>query len=292
MAKSILEAGFTHNEDEAYAFLERVRWPQGPVCPHCQHNKAYRLKPSKTGRRVLKCAKCRKQFSVTVGTIFEDSHISLTKWLSAMHLMCASKKGISSHQLHRMLGVTYKTAWFMSHRIRHAMNDSHAMGKLKGTVECDETYIGGKKRIEQRYDNKTPVFSLVQREGTVRSFVITNLTASKLKEIIRDNVEREARIMTDEFRSYMGLKYEFLSHDTVNHSAKEYVRGHAHTNTVEGYFSLLKRGIVGTFHHVGSQHLHRYLAEFDFRYNGRKLDDATRSILATRMIEGKRLQYQ
>lgn len=180
MGKSVFESGFLHNESEAYEFLERIRWPNGPVCPHCQHNDAYRLKPSTTGRRVLKCKKCRKQFSVTVGTIFEGSHLPLTKWMAAIQMMCASKKGVSAHQLHRMLDVQYKTAWFMAHRIRHAMKEALDLGKLKGTVEADETYIGGKNRgggMGSGWDNKTPVFSLVQREGTVRSFVVTNVTS-------------------------------------------------------------------------------------------------------------------
>jgi len=207
MGKSVFDNGFLHDENEAHKFLESIRWPNGPVCPRCQHTEAYRLKPSKTGRRVLKCKKCRKQFSVTVGTIFEGSHLPLTNWMAVIQLMCASKKSISAHQLHRMLGITYKSAWFMAHRIRHAMKETIDLGKLKGTVEADETYIGGVKRgsAADRGSNKTPVFSLVQREGTVRSFVVTNLTASKLKENLRDNVEREAKIMTDQFTSYTGF---------------------------------------------------------------------------------------
>lgn len=298
MDRNILGAGFFHDENKAYAALEAIRWPNGPVCPRadCRSEKVYRLKPSKSGRRVLKCAKCRRQFSVTVGTVFEDSHLPLRYWLAATHLMNASKKGISAHQLHRLLGITYKSAWFMAHRIRYAMTDLAASGmggQLDGIVECDETYIGGKNKGAGRgTDNKIPVVSLVERNGRVRSFPMFRVTAGNLKRVLRENIAPTAQIMTDQFAAYAGLEKHFVSHDTVNHSKKEWVRGKAHTNTVEGYFSLLKRGITGTFHHVSSQHLHRYLSEFDFRYNTRKANDRVRAVLATRGIEGKRLQYR
>jgi len=290
MKASLLTAKYLKNEDAARAFVERLRWPNGPVCPHCSGTKVYRLNVANTSRRVLKCAGCRKQFSVTVGTIFEDSHIPLTHWLGAMQLLCSSKKGMSAHQLHRMLGITYKSAWFMAHRIRHAMSQSVFTDKLGGIVEADETYVGGKAKRGE--DNKTPVFSLVERQGRVRSFVLPTVTAKNLKPMIREHVERTAHMMTDQWIGYRGLKKEFAGHDSVNHAREEWVRGNAYTNTVEGYFSLLKRGLTGTYHHVSKQHLHRYLAEFDFRYNARYTDDAMRAALAVKAAEGKRLQYQ
>lgn len=293
MGKNLLQAPYLHEEAAAYDFLERLRWPQGPICPHCKATKLYRLQVASTKRRVLKCAICRKQFTVTVGTIFEDSHIPLTKWFMAIQLLCSSKKGMSAHQLHRTLGITYKSAWFMAHRIRHGMTQVLPVEKLTGTVEADETYIGGREqgRGTGATSNKTPVFALVQRGGQVRSLVMPRVTVKNLKTVIRDNVNREAQLMTDSFIGYRWLNKEFAGHEMVNHHAKEYVRGSAHTNTVEGYFSLLKRGITGTYHHVGAKHLHRYLAEFDFRYNARKVTDLERSILAFRGTEGKRLQY-
>jgi len=294
MKASLLTAKYLKNEDAARAFIERLRWPDGPVCPHCAATKIYRLAVAGTQRKVLKCAACRKQFSVTVGTIFEDSHIPLTSWLGAMQLLCSSKKGMSAHQLHRMLAITYKSAWFMAHRIRHAMAETSYAGKLGGIVEVDEAYIGGKRKgydTKRRMDNKAPVFSLVQRGGTVRSFAMPRVTGKNLKQIIRENVDKEATIMTDSFIGYRGLKKEFAGHEMVDHHREEYVRGNAYTNTVENYFSLLKRGIIGTYHHVSKHHLHRYLAEFDFRYNSRKVEDAARSMLAVKGTEGKRLIY-
>jgi transposase-like protein len=272
MDRSLFKKSFIHDEAGAHEFVERIRWPNGPICPHCQATRIYRLKPNATGRRVLKCGACRKQFTVMVGTIFEDSHLPLTKWVAAIHLICSSKKGISTHQLHRMLGISYKSVWFMAHRIRHALKQLPAVDKLKGIIEADECYIGGRVKggpDGHGRDNKTPVFSLVERKGRVRSFTVPKVTAKNLKTIIRENVERESQIMTDSFLSYRGLKREFADHQTVDHSIEEWVRGEAHVNTAEAYFSLLKRGINGTFHHVSSHHLHRYLAEFDFRYNAR-----------------------
>lgn len=286
---------FLQNDEKAYRFLEQIRWPEGPVCPHCSGKKVYRFTVQKHKRRLLKCATCRKQFSVTVGTIFEDSHIPLTKWLTAIHLLCASKKGMSSHQLHRMLGITYKSAWFMAHRIRHAMKQRPYSEKLGGIVEADEAYIGGKRKglgVKEGKAVKTPVFSLVQRGGHVRSFTLPRVTGKNLKQIIRENVDRQATVMTDSFIGYRGLHREFAGHERVDHHREEYVRGNAYTNTVENYFSLLKRGIIGTYHHVGSQHLHRYLAEFDFRYNQRAVGDALRAMEAVRGTTGKRLRYQ
>ncbi len=289
------------DEDKARDTLERLRWPNGPRCPKCGGVEPYKITPkpsSKTRKGLWKCRACREQFTVTVGTIFEDSHIPLGKWLMAIHLLCASKKGMSAHQLHRMLGITYKSAWFMAHRIRYAMDRPPLVDKLKGVVEADETYVGGK--AENRFGghagrgalNKTPVLSLVERRGDVRSFPMSRVTGDLLKEIIRYHVHPQAKVMTDDYQPYRGLSQEFASHETVKHSEKEYVRGDVHTNTAEGYFSLLKRGIIGTYHHVGSRHLWRYLCEFDFRYCQRKVSDGVRAAATVKMIEGKRLTYR
>jgi transposase-like protein len=294
-------------------YLESIRWPDGPVCPHCgeAERKHYLLK-SKT-RKLWKCAACRKQFTVTVGTIFERSHIPLHKWLLAFYLLCSSKKGMSAHQLHRMLGVTYKSAWFMAHRIRYAMEQPPFQTRLTGTVEVDETYIGGKVRRSNRRQykpldptkpdprlkktgrgtDKTPVVALVQRDGIVLSQRVANVTGETLKGVIRSHVDPSARIMTDAFQSYAGLAGEYAGHFTVNH-LDEYVRGEVHTNTAENFFSILKRGIDGVYHHVSEAHLPRYLAEFNFRYNNRTANgytDADRTRLALSMTEGKRLRY-
>jgi transposase-like protein len=286
------------NEDAAREYLEQKRWPNGAVCPHCGATGAYKLQPKVDSKRpvrqgVWKCKACRKQFTVRVGTIFEDSHIPLYQWLSAIQFLCASKKGISAHQLHRMLNITYKSAWFMAHRIRYAMTQSPVIDKLQGIVEADETYIGGKHHGKRGRgsENKTPVFALVERDGRVRAFKTERVTAKNLKAKIRENVDKQAIVMTDEFLAYKGLGKEFV-HYTVNHGAGEYVNGEAHTNTAEGFFSILKRGINGIYQHVSEQHLDRYLAEFAFRYDNRKVDDAVRVAIALGQIEGKRLTYK
>ena len=262
-------AAFT--ADQAREHLEKLRWPTGPVCPHCGSITVYSLKAKPESKRpvrkgVYKCKDCRKQFTVTVRTLFEGSHVPLNKWLMAVSLMCSSKKGISSHQLHRMLGVTYKTAWFMSHRIRYAMQQPALKEKLTGIVEVDETYVGGKpRRTQQDINNKktfkrgrgtkkTPVVALVQRDGTVRSQIIDRVTSKNLKSFIADNVDKSSVVMTDELNAYKAIRREF-NHKTVNHYLGEYVNGPVHTNTVEGYFSLIKRGINGVFHHVSKRHL-------------------------------------
>jgi len=292
-------------EEQAREFLEEVLWPDGAVCPHCGVlGESYRLTPKEGGKShvrpgVWKCGGCRKQFTVRVGTIFEDSHIPLHKWLQAIHLLCASKKGMSSHQLHRMLGVTYKTAWFMTHRIRYAMKPA-ATEKLQGTVEIDETYVGGKvkgKGMKAAMDNKVPVVALVERDGKARSFQVEQVTAKNLRPIINEHVHGWSQVMTDDAVVYpFVLKNKVASRDVVCHSKDEYVRHengrNIHTNTVEGFFSLLKRGIVGTFHHVSKQHLHRYLSEFDFRYNAREIPDGERTEQAIQSVVGKRLMYR
>ncbi len=291
-----LDERFT-DPNAAAAYLESIRWADGVVCPKCgeSEREPYRLKNQK--RRLWKCRACRKQFTVTVGTIFESSHIPLNKWLLAFYLLCASKKGMSAHQLHRMLGVTYKTAWFMFHRVREAMSDPAFSAKLSGVVEVDETYVGGKRkgkvgRPAQGDPKKVPVVALVERGGRVRSSHVANVTAPVLQSAIRENVDRKARIMTDQLGSYRGLDQDFAAHEVVNHSEGEYVRGDAHTNTAEGYFANLKRGINGSYHHVSQRHLHRYLSEFDFRWNAREASDSARTVAALREAEGKRLKYR
>jgi len=284
--------------DEARECLEKLRWPSGPACPHCGGMNPYRIKGKPDSKRparkgVYKCKECRKQFTVTVGTIFEDSHIPLNKWLMAVSLMCSSKKGISAHQLHRMLGLTYKSAWFMAHRIRCAMEQPPLAEKLTGIVEVDETYIGGRRRGPGGRGalNKTPVVALVQRNGIVKSQPIKRVTAKNLKQFINENVDNTAMIVSDDYKSYKWAGKEYL-HKIVRHSFGEYVRGNVHTNTIEGFFGLLKRGLNGIYQHVSPKHLHRYLTEFDFRYNMRHIKDEARTCKAFAGIEGKRLLYR
>jgi len=300
------------DEDKAREFLEKLRWPDGVVCPHCGLiDNAYRLepKPSKKDQHVRKgvwkCGGCREQFTVTVGTIFEDSHIPLSKWLLAYNLLCASKKGMSAHQLHRMLKVTYRSAWFMAHRIRYTMSQEPLSSKLQGVIEVDETYIGGKLRVGTYKPlrgkpkhlaptaNKAPVVSVLQRGGRVQSTHVERVTAENLRDVVNTMVDEDAHVMTD---SSTVLKKAFLgrrTHSQVNHTDKEYVRYEndlcVTTNSIEGYFATLKRGINGVYHHVGKQHLHRYLSEFDFRYNSRKEKDGDRTLLALKSTNGKRL---
>src|SRR5713101_1310487 len=304
------------DEDKAREFIEKLRWPDGQVCPHCgQIDNAYRLKPkpSKKGthvrKGVWKCGGCREQFTVTVGTIFEDSHIPLSKWLLAYHLLCASKKGMSAHQLHRMLKVTYRSAWFMAHRIRYTMAQEPLSSKLAGIIEVDETYVGGKLRIgpqsvkpgtrakdrPQVSSNKAAVVSVLQRGGRVQSRHVARVTAENLQPMIQQMVAEDAHVMTDSSSVLMGALMTH-KHDQVNHKAKEYVRYEdgvcISTNTIEGYFATLKRGINGVYHHVGKQHLHRYLSEFDFRYNSRKEKDGNRTLMALKSTGGKRLMLR
>jgi len=289
------------DETAARTLLEQMRWGDNPACPHCGGADPYRLNRmagSSTRPGVWKCRACRKQFTVTVGTIFEDSHIPLSKWLLAIHLLCASKKGMSAHHLHRMLGVTYKTAWFMAHRLRYAMTQEPLASKLSGTVEADETYVGGKRRDRIGRPGfgdpqKTAVVALVERGGRVRAFPMPRVTVKNIREAVAEHVDfHRSRFITDESNLYAGYKAGIMPHDTVNHSHGEYVRGDVHTNTVEGFFSLLKRGIYGVYHHVGKGHLHRYCDEFSFRYSARGMDDGERTVLAVKGAEGKRLTYR
>lgn len=299
------------DDDKAREYLETLRWPDGPVCPHCGSvDNAAKLEGKSTRPGVHKCRDCRKPFSVTIGTLFERSHIPLSKWLLAFHLVCSSKKGISAHQLHRMLGLTYKTAWFMEHRIREAMRDDPS-GPLGGggkIVEVDETYYGPKSgpmpetttagkpfskgKGGAKRAHKRAIVSLVERGGNVRSFHVDKANKETVSLIVMENVHRESRMFTDESRLYTGADGYVMEHHTVHHASGEYVRGNIHTNTIEGYFSIFKRGMKGVYQHCDEKHLHRYLSEFDFRYNHRTKDDGERARLALKGIDGKRLCYQ
>lgn len=297
------EPRFT-NDDAARKHLESLRWPDGPICPHCGAVDRISTLQGKGHRPGLRfCGHCREQFTVTVGTVFERSKIPLHKWLLANHLLCSSKKGMSSHQLSRMLGVTYKTAWFMSHRLREAMTEKPTgpLGSNGGPVEVDETYWGHVKAYKQarkgrsRNNLKMQVVSLVERGGNIRSFHVSSVNAKNVGQIMREHIAKKAHLMTDESRIYIKVGKEFQDHSTVNHSAKEYARGIAHVNTLESYFNIFKRGLVGTFHHVSEQHLQRYANEFDFRYNYRiaaGVTDIERADIALKGISGKRLTYR
>ncbi len=310
---SVLSKPYFHDEAEAFAKVEAVLWPHGPVCPHCGNaDRVYDLTKTRIGLK--KCGACRKQFTVRVGTVFESSHIPLHKWLQAFHLMCSSKKGISSHQMHRILEVTYKTAWFMTHRIREAMRtDALApMGGAGSIIEADETYHG--KKAEQptvRADGqpyskrggrakfgpagKRAIVALVERGGSVRTFHVEKANKITVAGIVRQNIASETVLYTDESPLYPQVGSEFAEHASVRHSGKEYVRGAVHTNTVEGYFSIFKRGMRGVYQHCSEKHLHRYLAEFDFRYNSRSvlgINDERRSKSALEGAKDKRLMYR
>jgi transposase-like protein len=296
-----------HDADKARKWLEGHLWPDGPVCGYC--GCVNNATPIATRPGFFQCnaRECRKQFTVMVGTLFERSHIPLNKWLMAAFLMCASKKGISTHQLHRMIGVSYKSTWFMTHRLREAMREGKFPGPLGGEgkiVEADETWIGGKeknKHVGKRKKGniggmgKEAAFALVERGGKVRSFHVPEVNGKTLRPILVSQISRKSALMTDEGGQYYHAGKEFARHEKINHSADEYVRGDAHTNTIEGYFSILKRGIIGTYHHVSQQHLKRYLAEFDFRYNERSalgVDDKQRAARLLKGIVGKRLTYR
>ena len=299
---SILDQPHFHDDAAAFAMLESILWPDGPVCPKCGCiGRSRRLGGTSSRMGVWKCYDCRKQFTVKVGTVFEQSHVPLHKWFQATHLLCASKKGMSSNQLHRILGVTLKTAWFMTMRIREAMREGKIPAMLGGEgkfVEADETFTGGKAKnraFKKPPPPKEAVMALVERGGKVHSFHVPDVTAATLKPIIVDAIAKDSHFRTDESGVYWKIGEEFASHTTVIHSIGEYVRGDAHTNTVEGYFSIFKRGIYGVYHHVSEHHLKRYLAEFDFRYNERValgVGDVERTEKALRGIVGKRLTYR
>jgi transposase-like protein len=300
MSEAVLTARHFQNERAARKYLERCRWPDKVVCPHCGcFERITRLAGLKHRAGLFKCGDCRKQFSVTVGTLFERSKIPLHKWLQAAYRMCASKKSISTHQLHRELGITYKSAWFMAHRIREAMRDPMFTNQLGGSgkvVEIDETFWGNQKRrgraYGKGYQHKEKIFALVERGGDVRSYHVESVNMKTLLPILRAQVAQDTAIMSDDFGAYRHLHKEFLSHDVVSHTSGEYVRGRVHTQNIENYFSLVKRALVGTFHHVSAKHLRRYIGEFDFRYNNRRVSDEQRTLVALMGIEGKRLMYR
>lgn len=304
---SALNSKQFQNADNARKYLEKLRWPSGPVCPHCGSvGHAYDTKK----KPVYRCAEpeCRMDFSVTTKTVMESSKIGLHLWLQGFYLMASSKKGFSAHQLHRTLGITYKSAWFMAHRIREGMRVGGLVSPLGGegkVVEADETYFGKteKPRVPPRRKgrpykvgsrgprDKRPIVSLVERGGNVRSFHIAVADKANVTRVVRENVARESFLFTDESNLYKGSEAHVIGHGTVKHSAGEYVKGEIHNNTVEGYFSLFKRGMRGVYQHCKEKHLHRYLAEFDFRYNARTITDGERAALALAGIGYKRLTY-
>ncbi len=301
MSKSMFNAAHFQSPEAAREYLEALRWGSDRVCPHCGTvNESFATK--KPGVYRCRVKECRKDFSVTTKSVMESSHIKLNVWLQAFFLMASSKKGISSHQLHRALGITYKSAWFLTHRIREAMRAGGLMppmGGNGGVVEADETYIGrleGQPKRKAGFSHKNTVFTLVERGGSARSFHIDGSRAGDFLPIIRANLAREARFMTDELSSYKVVaEIEELDHESVKHSKKEYVRGEVHTNTVEGYYSIFKRGMKGVYQHCAEKHLHRYLSEFDFRYSNRValgVNDGERADLAIKGAAGKRLTYR
>jgi len=298
---SVLNQPFFQDEDAAYAKLESFIWPNGAVCPHCGcTDRMRKMNGTATRPGLYKCYACRKQSRVTVGTVFESSHVKLHVWLQAVYLMCSSKKGISSNQLARTLGVTFKTGWFMSHRIRAAMASGAGLPPMGGegqVVEIDETFIGQKADMAKQrgYAHKHAVLTLVERGKGSRSFHVDGTAAADLLPIIKANVDPKTQVMTDEAGQYASLKKHFAGHDFVRHGKGEYVRGEVHSNTVEGFYSVFKRGMKGVYQHCSERHLHRYVAEFDFRYSNRVklgVDDVERTAAALRGIVGKRLTYR
>jgi transposase-like protein len=321
--KADIENPIFQDEEKARLWLEAQRWPDGPVCPKCKKRDRVvaapdiRSRPSKANpdgallRGVYHCNPCRKRFTVRTGTLYERSHIPLHKWLYATHLLCSSKKGMSALQLHRMLGVSRKSAWFMAHRIREGMRETNPtpMGGEGQIVEADETYFGNKRKSRTQWVFKSgegwkprgggvfmnKVISLVERNGRVRSVHVNALTVGMVRNVLGRNLLRSTQLHTDESNIYTAMGKEFADHQTVNHSIYEFARGIVSTNTVEGYFSLFKRGMRGIYQHCSEAHLHRYLAEFDFRYSNRQslgCDDRARTLEAIKGIEGKRLTYR
>jgi transposase-like protein len=292
------------DETKAREWLEARVWPNGPVCPHCGATgddvTALNGKAHRPG--LYQCSQCREQFTVTVKTVFERSKIPLSKWLSALFLLTSSKKGVSAHQVHRSLGISYKSTWFMMHRLREALRTGGLLPPMGGAgqvVEADETYVGRVKGVKVRMGSqrhKHPVLTLVDRKtGQARSFHIATATSSEIAPIVHANISKETRLMTDQATWYKKLGGEFASHETVDHRAEEYVRGDVTTNTVENYYSVFKRGMKGIYQHCGEKHLHRYLAEYDFRYNNRSalgVNDLMRAEIAAKGITGKRLTYR
>ena len=305
MARSVLEDARFHNEDAAFEYVESHLWPNGPVCPHCGNADAAkigRLQGKSTRPGLRKCYECRKQFTVRIGSIFEDSHFPLHLWLQAIHMIVSSKKGISTRQIQRTFECSMKTAWFLTHRIRETMKRSGGifeppLGGEGKFIEADETYVGRKPgtKVRPGAGHMNAVLSLVERDGSVRSFHVPNVKAETLRALIAAHASRDSHFRTDELHAYKEIGWNFASHESVKHSADEYVRGDAHTNTIEGFFSILKRGVYGVYQHVSEAHLQRYLTEFDFRYSNREklgVDDTKRASLALKGAKGKRLTYE
>lgn len=306
MAKSAFAAKHFHDETAAREWFEAARWPNGPVCPHCANEKHYATK--KVGRYRCANSKCRKDFTVMTGSVMERSHAPLTSWAVAFHMCASSKKGFSAHQLHRELGCQYNTAWFLHHRVMEAMrrsgSDLPPLGGEGQIVEADETYHGqipearrvtksGRPRKGKTGPGgKRTIIGLVERGGNVRTFHVPSAHLGTVYKIVSENIARESRLHTDESRLYWSVGKKFAAHEAVNHAAKEYVRGDVTTNTIEGYFGLFKRGMKGVYQHCAEKNLHRYLAEFDFRYNTRTISDGERAALAVKGGEGKRLTYR
>lgn len=306
---TMIEIARRYSTDEAAReYFEKLRWPNGPVCPHCgncDQERIYKVTPSKTAKirtGLYKCGECREGFTVTIGTVIEDTHLPLHKWLMAFYMMCASKTQVSALQLQRQLEIgSYRSAWFMCHRIRYALKDGEPTDLLSGTVEVDETYIGGKAKGKGRAytGNKTPVVSLVEREGRVRSEVMETdkVSGKQITKVLKKHVAKTAHLNTDESTIYDSAHKQVLSHETVNHSEEEYSRQsvtgrRVSTNTVEGFFGNSKRSIDGTHHHISRKHTGLYFSELDFKYNTRKQTDGGRTVDAIQMIEGKRLMYK
>jgi transposase-like protein len=308
VAQSVFNDPHFLDEQAAFDFVERELWPNGPVCPHCGNVDPKRIRKlaGKTTRLGLrKCYECKGQFTVRQGTVFESSHLPLHLWLQIIHLMCASKKGVSTNQVQRMLSCSMKTAWFLTHRIREAMRSGELapMGGAGSIVEVDETFIGRKDGFEVRKGawHKNTVLTLVERNGAARSFHVEGINKADILPIVRENLAREAHVMTDEAARYAKLGDEFAKHDAVDHSRGEYgytdrkTGEKINTNTVEGYYSIFKRGMIGVYQHCSERHLHRYLAEFDFRYSHRiktGYDDTERADRALQGVKGKRLTYE
>lgn len=308
MAKSVLSAPHFQDEEAAFAYVEAHLWPNGPTCPHCGNADAAkigRLQGKTTRPGLRKCYECKKPFTVRQGSIFEASHLPLHLWLQVIHLMCASKKGIATRQIQRLLNCSMKTAWFLGHRIREAMDDagSDPMGGEGSTVEIDETFVGGKATNRHKHQRgrgrgrefpKAPVFALVERDGRARAFHVPEVTGANLREIVRKHVDSQTTIYSDEGHTTRSAAHGYKT-DRVNHQDGEYVRGEVHSNTVEGFFAILKRGLTGVYHSVSEAHLQRYLAEFGHRYSNREalgIDDIERASLALKGAKGKRLTYE
>lgn len=305
---SVLNRPYFHDEEAAFEFVESIIWAKGPVCPHCggvEKITTIKANPEKRVRYGLKrCGQCKGQFTVRMGTIFEESKLPLTKWLQAIFLMCSAKKGVSAHQLHRTLEVTYKTAWFLAHRIREAMRSGELapFGQGGGVVEVDETFYGQNPKApksKMAIRNMNPILTLVDRNtGRAKSIVLEKLDVNQVGQILSVNIAKEAQLMTDEGRLYPVVGKTFAAHTTVNHAQNEYVNkddATIHTNTVEGFYSIFKRGMRGVYQHCAAHHLHRYAAEFDFRYSNRialGVDDTARTVEALKGVVGKRLTYR